>query len=96
MYLINTQKNIGILDMTPFAKCQISGPNATNWLDNIVANRVPQVKGRINLCHALNQNGGVRSEFTILHDFDNSYYLVILDAFYECRSCCEHGWKSNK
>ena len=77
---LNVQENVGILDMTAFAKCRISGPNAEAWLDNLLANRIPKNPGRVNLCHALNIHGGVRSEFTILRDPDNSFYLVSAGA----------------
>jgi dimethylglycine dehydrogenase len=77
---LNVQENVGILDMTAFAKCRISGPNAEAWLDNLLANRIPKNPGRVNLCHALNIHGGVRSEFTILRNPDNSFYLVSAGA----------------
>ncbi|MDG2205593.1 MAG: FAD-dependent oxidoreductase [Alphaproteobacteria bacterium] len=77
---LNVQENVGLLDMTAFAKCRISGPNAEAWLDNLLANRIPKNPGRVNLCHALNIHGGVRSEFTILRDPDNSFYLVSAGA----------------
>jgi len=76
----NVAENVGILDMTAFAKCAISGPGAEAWLDHLVANRVPKKAGRVNLCHALNINGGVRSEFTILRRPDGSFYLVSAGA----------------
>ena len=76
----NVSENVGLLDMTAFAKCRISGPDAETWLDNLVANRLPKKAGRLNLCHALNINGGVRSEFTILRNPDDSFYLVSAGA----------------
>ena len=77
---LNVQENVGLLDMTAFAKCRISGPSAEAWLDNLLANRIPKNSGRVNLCHALNIHGGVRSEFTILRNPDNSFYLVSAGA----------------
>ena len=76
----NVSENVGLLDMTAFGKCSISGPGAEAWLDNLVANRLPKKAGRLNLCHALNINGGVRSEFTILRNPDDSFYLVSAGA----------------
>ncbi len=76
----NVAENVGLLDMTAFAKCRISGPGAEAWLDNLVANRLPKAVGRVGLCHALNIHGGVRSEFTILRNPDNSFYLVSAGA----------------
>ena len=76
----NVSENVGLLDMTAFAKCRISGLGAEAWLDNLFANRLPKKVGRLNLCHALNINGGVRSEFTVLRNPDNSFYLVSAGA----------------
>ncbi len=85
---LNVQNNVGILDMTAFAKCRISGPGAKDFLDNLVANKLPQKKGRVNLCHALNTKGGVHSEFTIAKESDNSFYLVSAGAFQRL----DHDW----
>ena len=76
----NVKKNVGLLDMTAFAKCRIKGPKAEEFLDYLVANKLPKKIGRINLCHALNTKGGVHSEFTIMKEADNSYYLVSAGA----------------
>jgi dimethylglycine dehydrogenase len=77
----NVNEHAGLLDMTAFAKCRISGPGATAFLDYLVANRIPKKIGQIGLCHALNGNGGVHSEFTILREKDDSYYLVSAGAW---------------
>ena len=76
----NVTTNVGLLDMTPFAKCRISGPDAEKFLDYFVANRIPKNIGQIGLCHALNTQGGVHSEFTILRESENSFYLVSAGA----------------
>jgi dimethylglycine dehydrogenase len=76
----NVQENVGLLDMTAFAKCRISGPGAEAWLDRLLANRLPKKVGRIGLCHALNKNGGVRSEFTVMREAPDSFYLVSAGA----------------
>ena len=85
---LNVQSNVGILDMTAFAKCRISGPGAENFLDSLVANKLPQKNGRVNLCHALNTKGGVHSEFTIAKETDDSFYLVSAGAFQRL----DHDW----
>ncbi len=76
----NTTENVGLLDMTAFAKCRISGPGAEAFLDYMVANSLPRNVGGIGLCHALNKNGGVHSEFTIRRDADDAFYLVSAGA----------------
>ncbi len=77
----NVSENAGLLDMTAFAKCRVSGPGAEAFLDYLVANRIPKKIGQIGLCHALNKNGGVHSEFTILREKNESFYLVSAGAW---------------
>jgi len=84
----NVQENVGLLDMTAFAKCRISGPEAESFLNNLVANKLPKKNGRVNLCHALNKNGGVLSEYTIAKESNDSYYLVSAGAFQRL----DHDW----
>ena len=77
----NVTRNVGLLDMTAFAKCRVSGPGAEEFLEGFVANRVPKRAGRLCLAHALNRNGGVHSEFTIRRETGDSFYLVSAGAF---------------
>ena len=76
----NTTQNVGLLDMTAFAKCRLSGPGTEAFLDHFVANSLPQKVGGIGLCHALNRNGGIHSEFTIRREAEDSFYLVSAGA----------------
>jgi dimethylglycine dehydrogenase len=46
----------------------------------VVANSLPRKVGGISLCHALNRNGGIHSEFTIRRDSNDSFYLVSAGA----------------
>ena len=71
---------VGLLDLTAFSKFEVSGPGAVAWLDGLVANRLPKTVGRINLGHMLAANGGVRSEFTIMRDGPDRFYLVSAGA----------------
>ena len=71
----NVHENVGVLDMTPFAKMEVSGPGAREWLESILANRLPK-PGRIALCHLLTKHGGVRAEFTVTEWRPGVFYLV--------------------
>ena len=84
----NVAENVGLLDMTAFAKCRISGPGAEAFLDRLLANRLPRRIGRVNLCHALNTRGGVHSEFTVVREAEDSYYLVSAGAYQRL----DHDW----
>ena len=78
---LHVNQKVGLLDMTAFAKCRISGDGAATWLDGMIANRLPARVGRISLCHSLNERGGVHSEFTITREADDSFYLVSAAAW---------------
>ncbi|MGF7158539.1 dimethylglycine dehydrogenase [Rhodoligotrophos appendicifer] len=77
----HVHEKVGLLDMSAFAKFEVSGPGAEAWLDYLVANRIPKKIGRIALTHMLSKNGGVRSEFTIFRAGPQSFYLVSAGAF---------------
>lgn len=70
------RNRVGLIDITSFSKFEVSGPGAEGWLDGLLANRLPQKIGRINLGHALTASGGVRSEFTIMRDGPECFYLI--------------------
>ncbi len=72
----NIRNNVGIIDITSFSKFRVSGEGAIDYLNSLVARKLPEAPGRIQLAHALTVNGGVRSEFTITRNTDGSYYLV--------------------
>ncbi|WP_455373143.1 GcvT family protein [Limibacillus halophilus] len=84
----NVMENVGILDLSGFAKARISGPGAEAFLDNLVANKLPKKVNRIALAHALNTRGGVHSEFTILRESDESFYCVSAGGFQRL----DHDW----
>ena len=74
------RQHVGVIDLTPFTKHEVSGPGAEAWLDGMVANKVPTKIGRIALCHALTRRGGIRSEFTITKIADEHFYVVSAGA----------------
>ncbi len=84
----NVQENAGVLDMTAFAKCRVSGPGAEAFLDYLVANKMPKKIGRVALSHALTERGGVHSEFTIQRESADSFYLVSAGASQRL----DHDW----
>ncbi|GAC1309385.1 MAG: FAD-dependent oxidoreductase [Steroidobacteraceae bacterium] len=74
------REQVGMIDLTPFTKHEVTGPGAEAWLDGLVANKVPTKIGRIALCHALTRRGGIRSEFTITKIAEQRYYVVSAGA----------------
>ena len=84
----NASENAGLLDMSAFAKCRVTGPGAEAFLDRLVANRIPARRGPVRLVHALNTRGGVHSEFTLYREGPESFYLVSAGAFQRL----DHDW----
>ena len=76
----NMRERVGVIDLTPFTKHEVSGAGAEAWLDGLVANKVPTKTGRIALCHALTPRGGIRSEFTISKLGEQRFYVVSAGA----------------
>ncbi len=77
----HVHKNVGVLDMSAFAKMEVSGPGARAWLESIFANAIPKKRGRIALCHMLTKHGGVRAEFTVYEWAPERFYLVSAGAY---------------
>jgi len=84
----NVAENVGLLDMSAFAKARISGPGAEGFLDHILANRLPKKIGRVGLLHGLTPLGGVHSEFTVHREGPASFYLVSAGAWQRL----DHDW----
>ncbi|HEY2620326.1 MAG TPA: FAD-dependent oxidoreductase [Acetobacteraceae bacterium] len=66
----------GLLDLSSFAKFEVSGADAAGFLDRIVANRLPRRDGGIALAHALTSRGGIASEFTVTRLAPDRFFLV--------------------
>ena len=77
---MNLRQNVGVIDLTPFTKHEVTGPGAEAWLDGLVANKVPTKLGRMALSHALTRRGGIRSEFTITKIAEQHFYVVSAGA----------------
>jgi dimethylglycine dehydrogenase len=74
------REQVGVIDLTPFTKHEVTGPGAEAWLDQLVANKVPTRIGRLALSHALTSRGGIRSEFTITKIAEQHFYVVSAGA----------------
>ena len=67
---------VGILDLSGFAKYDVSGPDAESFLNRTCANRISTRPGGIILTHVLSQQGRVGGEMTITRLADDSYYVL--------------------
>jgi dimethylglycine dehydrogenase len=70
------RERAGLLDLSGFAKYEVTGPDALAFLDRICANRMPQKTGGIVLAHILSETGRIRAEMTITRLADDHYYLL--------------------
>lgn len=78
-----TQKHVGIMDISAFAKVEVSGAGAAAFLDALVPNRLPSA-GRIALAYFLARNGRMELEATITRLREDCFYIVTA-AFLERR-----------
>ena len=77
----NVMDNVALQDMSAFAKMEVAGPGARDWLESILANKIPKKMGRVALCHMLTPRGGVRAEFTVYESAPGRFYLVSAGAY---------------
>ena len=69
-------ERVALADLSAFAKFEVSGPGALDFVDTLGANRAPGRDGRIVLTHALTPRGGVASEFTVTRLAAERFYLT--------------------
>ncbi len=69
-------RSCGVIDLTTFAKFEVSGANATRYLDRVTTNRLPTRVGQIRLTYCLNPSGGIECEFTVTRTGPQRFYLT--------------------
>jgi dimethylglycine dehydrogenase len=69
-------ERVGVLDLTGFAKYDISGPEAEDFLNRLCANRVPRKIGGIGLVHLLSPAGRILGEMTISRLSADRFYAL--------------------
>ncbi len=69
------RERAGILDLSGFAKYDVTGAGARRFLDRICANRMPKMGG-ITLAHALSEGGRIGGEMTITHLAEDHFYVL--------------------
>ena len=74
----------GLMDITSFAKFEVAGDDAHEFLDGLIANRLPRKDHRIILTHFLNERGRIEAEVTIVRLGENWFYITCA-AFFEKR-----------
>jgi len=69
-------ERVGVLDLSGFAKYDVTGPDARGFLDRLCANRIPAKDHGIVLAHLLSRNGRINAEVTITRLAADHYYLL--------------------
>ena len=67
---------VGLMDLSTFAKFEITGPDALAFLERICANRIPARDGRLILGHLLNESGVIESELTVTRLAPDRFYAL--------------------
>ena len=78
------RNSVGLMDISAFAKVQLSGSDAEALLDQIFSNNPPRKPGSIALGYFLNRLGRIELELIVVRTAENSFFLVCA-AFYENR-----------
>ena len=66
----------GIIDISNFAKYEVRGPGAEDWLNALFANRMPRVVGRSCLTPLIGKRGGVAGDFTVTKLAEDDFLVV--------------------
>jgi len=75
------RERVGIMDMSSFAKIDVTGSDAEVLLNRAFANRMPARTGRIALAHGLSWNGGIETECTVTRIKDDHFFVVTGSAW---------------
>lgn len=76
---LNVRDNVGLLDMGGFTKYDVQGAGTTEWLDSLIAGKMPRV-GRLSLSYFCAEDGGVWSEMTLTRLAEEHYLLITAGA----------------
>ena len=70
------EQRVGVLDLSGFAKYEVTGPDAEAFLNRICANRMPRKQGGIGLVHPLSRLGRIYGEMTVTRMADDHFYCL--------------------
>jgi dimethylglycine dehydrogenase len=70
------RERVGLMDLSTFAKYEVTGPDAEAFLSRICANKIPRSDGGIALAHLLTPAGFIESELTVTRLAYEHFYLL--------------------
>ncbi len=69
------REGVGLLDITGFARYEVTGPNAEAWLNGLFATTLPK-PGRARLAVALGHDGRLKGDLTLFNWGDGSWWIM--------------------
>ncbi len=72
---------VAIFDESSFAKIEVSGPGAPDFLESLCANRVARDVGAVTYTQMLNARGGIECDFTVTRLGEDRFRIVTGTAF---------------
>jgi glycine cleavage system aminomethyltransferase T/glycine/D-amino acid oxidase-like deaminating enzyme len=76
-----TREAAALFDETSFAKLEIGGPGAAEYLEGLCDNRVARGVGEITYTQMLNRRGGIECDFTVARLGEERFGIVTGTAF---------------
>jgi 4-methylaminobutanoate oxidase (formaldehyde-forming) len=76
-----TRERAGLFDESSFAKLEIAGPGAADFLEGVCDNRVARDIGAITYTQMLNHRGGIECDFTVTRVEQDVFSIVTGTAF---------------
>ena len=83
-----TRSGAGLFDESSFAKFTVVGEKAGDFLNYVCANNVVRGVGRTIYTQALNNKGGIESDYTVTQVAEDSFFIVTGTAF----GTHDRGW----
>ena len=74
------REQVGLFDLSSFAKFRLQGPDAASVLNRVCANDVDVAPGRIVYTQWLNKRGGIEADLTVTRLAEDSYLVVTAAA----------------
>jgi 4-methylaminobutanoate oxidase (formaldehyde-forming) len=75
------RERAALFDESSFAKLEIAGPGAADFLESLCDNRVAREVGAITYTQMLNSRGGIECDFTVTRVADELFSIVTGTAF---------------
>ncbi len=76
---VNTRKNIGLFDLTPFAKFELKGKNTHAELQRLCTANIKNELGKATYTQMLNEDGGIEADVTVVC-LDKEHFRIISSA----------------